>query len=151
MTMRRLRTLLRDARGSMAIETAIVAPVLAMLSIGGFEVSAIVARQTELQSAASEAEGIALAAKPDSAAKLQTLKNVIMASTGLDTANVTVTNTYRCGDSTLLVASETSCAAGEIAWTYVQIQMTDSYTPTWQSWGLGSTINYNITRRVMVG
>ena len=71
--MRGFRTLLRDARGSMAIETAIVAPVLAMLSVGGFEVSAMVARQTELQSAASEAEGIALAASPDDAGKLATL------------------------------------------------------------------------------
>ena len=149
--MRGLLTLLRDARGSMAIETAIVAPVLAMLSVGGFEVSAMVARQTELQSAASEAEGIALAAKPDDAAKLQTLKNVIMASTGLGTGNVTVTNTYRCGDSTVMVSSPTVCSTGEVAWTYVQIQLTDSYTPTWQSWGLGSTMNYNITRRVMIG
>ena len=149
--MRGLLTLLRDARGSMAIETAIVAPVLAMLSVGGFEVSAMVARQTELQSAASEAEGIALAAKPDDAAKLQTLKNVIMASTGLGTGNVTVTNTYRCGDSTVMVSSPTVCSTDEVAWTYVQIQLTDSYTPTWQSWGLGSTMNYNITRRVMIG
>jgi Flp pilus assembly protein TadG len=149
--MRRLFTLARDARGTMAIETAIVAPVLAMLSVGGFEVSAMVARQTELQSAAAEAEGIALAAKPDDAAKRTTLKNVIMASTGLGTGNVTVTNTYRCGDSTVMVASNTSCAAGQVAWTYVQIQLTDSYTPTWASWGFGSTMNYNITRRVMIG
>ena len=146
-----LRTLRRDARGTMAIETAIVAPVLAMLSVGGFEVSAMVARQTELQSASSEAESIALAAAPDDAAKRTTLKNVIMASTGLNTSQVTVTNTYRCGAATVLVATASSCATGTIVSTYVQIQLTDSYTPTWASWGLGSTMNYNITRRVMIG
>ena len=151
MTMRGFRTLLRDARGSMAIETAIVAPVLAMLSVGGFEVSAMVARQTELQSAASEAEGIALAASPDDAGKLATLKNVIVASTGLTTEKVSVTNAYRCGDAGVMVASATVCATGQTVWKYVQIQLTDSYTPTWASWGLGSTMNYNITRRVMIG
>jgi Flp pilus assembly protein TadG len=149
--MRRIRTLLGDARGSMAIETAIVAPVLAMLSVGGFEVSAIVARQTELQSASSEAESIALAAAPDDAAKRATLKNVIMASTGLSTSQVAVTNTYRCGAATILVASASSCTSGQVVSTYVQIQLTDSYTPTWASWGLGGTMNYNITRRVMIG
>lgn len=149
--MRRLRNLIRDASGTMAIETAIVAPVLAMLSVGGFEVSAMVARQTELQSASAEAEGIALAAAPDNSAELATLKNVIMASTGLGTSNVTVTNTYRCGTATILVASATTCASGEIVAKYVQIQLTDSYTPSWASWGFGQTMNYNVTRRVMIG
>lgn len=149
--MRLLGKLARDARGSMAIETAIVAPVLAMLSVGGFEFSAMVARQTELQSAASEAESIALAAKPDDAAKRSTLKNVIMASTGLGNGNVTVSNKYRCGDATVMVAAASACASGQTAWTYVQIQLTDTYTPSWASWGLGSPMNYNITRRVLIG
>lgn len=149
--MRRLRNLIRDARGSMAIETAIVAPVLAMLSVGGFEVSAMVARQSELQGAASEAESIALAAKPDDAGKRATLKNVIMASTGLTTSHVTVSNSYRCGDASVMVVSSTSCANGQVAWTYVTIQLTDTYTPSWTHWGFGAPMNYNITRQVMIG
>lgn len=134
----------------MAIETAIVAPVLAMLSVGGFEVSAIVARQNELQSAASEAESIALAAKPDTAEKLATLKSVIMSSTGLSSTEVTVSNRYRCGTAATLASAAASCASGTTVWTYVQITLSTSYTPTWQSWGLGDTINYNVTRRVMI-
>jgi Flp pilus assembly protein TadG len=57
-----LLSLRRDARGTMAIETAIVAPVLALMAIGSFEVGSMVSRQQELQSAASEAESIILAA-----------------------------------------------------------------------------------------
>ena len=45
----------RDATGAMAIETAIVAPVLVLMAFGSFQVSSMVARQTELQSAAAEA------------------------------------------------------------------------------------------------
>ena len=52
----------RDRRGTMAIETTIVAPVLALMAIGSFEVGSMVSRQQELQSAASEAESIILAA-----------------------------------------------------------------------------------------
>ena len=54
--------LLRCARGAFAIETALVAPLLALMSIGTFEVGTMVSRQQELQSAASEAESIILAA-----------------------------------------------------------------------------------------
>ena len=52
---RHLATLLRDTRGAMLIETAIVAPVLVLMSLGAFQVSTMVARQSELQSAVAEA------------------------------------------------------------------------------------------------
>ncbi|MCB2056947.1 MAG: pilus assembly protein, partial [Novosphingobium sp.] len=39
----------------MLVETAIVAPVLVLMSMGAFQVSQVVARQTELQGAAAEA------------------------------------------------------------------------------------------------
>ena len=60
----------RDARGSVAIETAIVAPVLVLLALGTFDVSQMVSRQDDLQSAAAEAEAIVQASPPkDSAAR----------------------------------------------------------------------------------
>jgi Flp pilus assembly protein TadG len=148
--MRAFGSLLRDARGSIAIETAIVAPVLAMLSVGGFEVSAMVAKQTELQSAASEAESIALASPPDDAAERATLKNVIAASTGLEADEVTVTERYRCGDAAAIVTSDTVCNNGVVVWKYVEITLATTYTPTWNSWGLGDPIDYNVVRRVMI-
>ena len=134
----------------MAIETAVVAPVLAMMIVGTFEVSSMIARQVELQSAASEAEAIALAAKPDTAAKLATLKNVIMTSTGLSAAHVTVTNKYRCSDAAVLVTTDTACGSGVAVWTYVDMGLTTTYTPTWTHWGFGQPVDYNVRRQVMI-
>jgi Flp pilus assembly protein TadG len=51
---RPLLKLLRDAVGTMAIETALIAPLLAMMALGVFEVSRIVSREQQLQSAANE-------------------------------------------------------------------------------------------------
>ncbi|OZA93393.1 MAG: hypothetical protein B7X57_05165 [Erythrobacter sp. 34-65-8] len=53
---RLLPAFLRDRRGSIAIETALVAPVLAVLALGSFEVGSLVSRQHELQTAAAEGE-----------------------------------------------------------------------------------------------
>jgi len=144
------KELYRDADGSIAIETAFVAPLLAMLSLGGFEVSAMVARQTELQSAASEAEAIALAASPDTAAERATVKSVIMASTGLEANEVAIAEKFRCSDAAVIVATETACEEDTTVWKYVEVTLSTTYTPTWQNWGFGQTINYNVVRRVMI-
>ena len=58
----RIARIRRNEDGSMAIETAFVAPILLVLALGGFEVSSMVARQTELQSAAAEAAAVVRAA-----------------------------------------------------------------------------------------
>ena len=141
--------LLRDTRGTMLIETAIVAPVLVLMSLGAFQVSTMVARQSELQSAAAEASAIALAAMPDTNAKRATLKSVIMASSGLPSNQVTVAQTHRCGTSSSFTNSN-SCGSGLKISTYVRIDLTDTYTPAWTSFGVGSPITYNVTRYVML-
>ena len=86
-TFKRLR---HDERGVFAVETAIVAPFLLLMSLGAFQISMLVARQTELQSALADAQAIALASDPDTAAERTVLQNVIMTSTGLPMENVTV-------------------------------------------------------------
>ena len=50
---RTLHRLARDERGAMLIETAIVAPTLVLMSLGAYQISGVVARQSELQSAAA--------------------------------------------------------------------------------------------------
>ena len=57
-----LTRLLSDRAGAMTIETALVAPILLTLSLGGVEAGSMVARQSELQSAAAEALNIVQAA-----------------------------------------------------------------------------------------
>lgn len=145
-----LRALRADTLGAAAIETAIAAPVLAALSVGGFEVSRAVARQTELQSAAGVAQSIALAAAPTTQAKIDTLKQVIVASTGLSADKVSISNSYRCGTAATLTLDKTTCAATDVVSTYVVMTLTDTYTPMWSKFGMGKPINYNITRRMQV-
>jgi len=145
------RSLLRDARGSMAIETAFVVPILVMLSVGAFEASSMVARQTELQTAADEAAQIALISPPNDANERVKLAEVIQASAGLTNQQVTVTRMFRCSTDAALVEDATDCDEGEPVTGYIQIDMTDSYDPIWTEIGIGSGIDYNVTRTVLVG
>ena len=144
-----LAALHRDERGAMLIETAFIAPVLVLMSLGAFQVSQVVARQTELQEAAAEAAGIALAAAPDTASERTVVKNVIVASTGLPAANVAVTEKFRCGTAVTYVDAASSCVGTKVA-NYVLIQIDDTYTPLWTQFGFGSALTFNIDRYVMV-
>ena len=143
----RIADLCHDQRGTMVIETAIVAPVLVLMSLGAFQVSTLVARQSELDSAAAEGAAIAIASPPNTAAKLNTLRDVIVVSTGLASGNVVVNAAYRCNSSTVYVTSAASCASGVIS-NYVKIYITDTYTPKWVQYGIGSAITFRVTRYV---
>ncbi|MFM5947968.1 MAG: TadE/TadG family type IV pilus assembly protein [Novosphingobium sp.] len=144
-----LARLQRDSDGAMVIETAIVAPVLVLMSLGAFQISTVIARQTELQNAAAEASAIALAAAPDTLAKRVTLKNVIQASTGLPSNKVIISEAFRCDSQTGYVNNATSCNSSNVVSRYVRIQLLDTYTPTWTRFGVGSAINFNEVRYVM--
>jgi Flp pilus assembly protein TadG len=144
-----LRRLLRDKRGTAAIETALVAPVLVLMSLGSFQVSTMVARQAELQSAIAEASAIALAAAPDTEEKRATLRSVIQTSSDLNANHVTVTAMYRCGTTTALVDVNTGCGTDKVS-NYVKIVLTDTYTPVWTSYGVGRPLNFSVTRYVLI-
>jgi Flp pilus assembly protein TadG len=139
-----------NADGTTVIETAIVAPVLVLMSIGSFEASQMFARSSELQTAAAEASAIALANTPDTAAERDTLKAIIVASTGLSANNVTVTAEYRCGSNTDYVTDSTTCGSSTVS-SFVKIYMTDTYTPAWTDFGIGGSVTYRMTRHVMMG
>lgn len=154
-----LARLRSDENGAMLVETALVTPVLVLMSLGAYQVSGIVARQTELESAAAEAAAIALASKPDTPTERTTLANVISASTGLPAATgtggtsgssqgVAVAEAYRCGSATTLISNKANCTTGQLS-SYVTITLTDTYTPPWAHYGVGSPINYEVTRQVM--
>lgn len=145
-----LARLARDERGAMLIETAFIAPVLILMSLGAFQVSQVVARQTELQEAAAQASSIAMAAAPDTAEKRTVVKNVIVASTGLAADKVTITEKFRCGTDTAFLDSASSCTFGVKVANYVLIQIDDTYTPVWARWGFGSALTFNVDRYVMV-
>ena len=142
-----LGLLQRDTRGAMVIETAIVAPVLLLMSLGAFQVSSVVARQSELDSAAAEGAAIAIASQPNTSAKRTALEQVIETSTGLTGSNVVVSEAYRCNSSTVYVTSASSCTSGVIS-NFLKIYLEDTYTPTWVEFGVGSPITYRVTRYV---
>jgi Flp pilus assembly protein TadG len=140
----------RCVRGAVLIETAFVAPILITMALGGFEISRIVSRQHELQTGASEAEGIVLAANQGATTDEPTLKSIIQASLGLRSDQVTIARRFRCGTDSTLVASSTSCGTGQVVSTYIRLTLTDSYTPAWTSFGVGSTLDFNVVRTVQV-
>jgi Flp pilus assembly protein TadG len=145
---------LRDhTRGTVVIETAIVAPVLILLALGSFDASRMVARQNELQSAAAEAEAIAQASVPTDSAARDELRDVLKASidpNGTDPDDdVTVVDIYRCGGDANYVTVN-NCANPDTVSTFVKITLTDTYTPQWTSFGIGSRVNYNIVRMVQI-
>ena len=142
-----LACLRRDQRGTMVIETAIVTPVLVLMSLGAFQVSTLVARQSELDSAAAEGAAIALASPPTTTAKLSTLQQVIVASTGLASNKVTVTAAYRCNSSTAYVTASSSCTSGVIS-NFAKIYITDTYSPVWVQFGIAHPITFRVTRYV---
>ena len=139
-----------NERGAVIIEAAIVAPVLALLGLGAFQVSQAVARQHELQTGADDAASMALAGWKNDLVQVAALKSVLKATLNLTDAQVTITNKYRCGTTAAYVDVKTACAAGSVVATYLRIALTDTYTPTWVQFGFGSPLNYNVTRTVVL-
>lgn len=146
----RLRSLPHDETGSMVIETAIVAPVLVMLALGGFEASRIVARQTELQTAMGEAASIARAAAPKTQSERNTVRDILRSSAGLQANEVTIREIYRCGTAATHVTDKTTCSSSEKVSTYVEIVLTETYTPRWVNYGIGEPVSYRLQRTVFI-
>ena len=143
-----LQCLLAREDGTALIETAVVAPVLIVLAIGGFETSAMVARQSELQSSAEQATEIALAVVPDTQAELNQVKAKLMASSGLSDARVTLQFKYRCAAGALTTTMP-SCSEDSLN-TYIAMHLSDEYQPVWTGWGFGKSFEYHVSRTVQI-
>lgn len=140
--------LIKDVSGAMAVETAVVAPVLVLLSLGAYQVSTMVARQSELQSAIGVAESVALATVPDTADEQTTLKQIVSTTTGLPLANITVTPAYRCNAADTLVTALNLCPAGAKVSYYLEVVVTDTYKPIWREFGVGSDVALRLERMI---
>jgi Flp pilus assembly protein TadG len=151
--MRSVAALLADQTGAMAIETAIIAPILIVLSLGGVEAGSMVARQSELQSAAAEALSIVQAKPPTTAASRTAIRDILKASTGItDNTKAKVEEIYRCGSTATFDDNgdeEHDCGTADYS-TYIKITLIDTYTPSWTALGVGATINYNVVRTVQI-
>ena len=138
-----------NADGSMALETAIITPVLAAMALGAFDVSMMVSREQHLQSAANEASEIILAAAGGSGISSNDLDTVLESSLQLQ-GKIALSMRYRCGTSTTISSTPPTCPTGHQMYSYVQVTVADSYTPLWTSFGVGNAINYSVTRTVQV-
>ncbi len=143
--------MLRQETGTMTIETAFIAPVLIVMAIGGFEVSTMVARQTELQAAMAEAAAVARANLPETAEERTTLRDIIKVSADLENSQVGVTPVWRCGTRTQYQTSEGGCTNGERTTAYVRIVVSDTYQPLWTEFGLGTPVTYRLERTILIG
>ena len=146
---RLVRGLLDDMAGVMAIETAVIAPVMVLFSLGAYQVSSLVARQGEIQSAMTLAESVALATEPDTGAKRDTLKGIVAASTGLPQSQIVVEAAYRCNASTTYVSLESTCLTGANVSRYLRVKITENYVPLWTEFGLGSAIALSAERYIL--
>lgn len=152
MSERMFKRLLREQAGTMAIETVLVAPVLALMALGVFQVGMLVSRQQELQSGASEAESIVLAAANGPGTDSTTIQNIVANSLHLKPSQVTLQQRYRCDNATTLVSDAASCPTGTSeTYRYILLTLTDTYTPLWAQYGVGSPFQYNVSRTIQVG
>lgn len=146
---RALKNAVRDERGTMVIETALIAPVLAALALGAFDVSMMASREQHVQSAANEATEIILAAAGGSGISSADLKAVLVSSLNLNANNVTLDTLYRCGTSNTTSTTAPSCT-GDQLYSYIKLTVTDTYSPMWTYFGVGHDINFNVVRTVQV-
>ena len=141
---------IRDNCGSMAIETALIAPLLAMLTLGSFEVGSMVARQHELQSAANEAETIVMATNLGATIDIADIEDILQESVDLKDSQISVERRYRCALANGRVKEKGSCGSADIIYEYIRVEINDSYDPTWTAWGVGKPIDYKVIRTVQV-
>ncbi|BEV00549.1 TadE/TadG family type IV pilus assembly protein [Novosphingobium olei] len=147
---RTLGHLTRSGDGSVVIEFAFLAPLLALLGLGTVDLTRMVARRTALQAALSESTQIVLAATPDNDAKITALKSVLSTTTGVSTANIAISTVYRCGVDTTFVSLPGYCSVtGEIG-KYLQISITDTFTPMWTQFGVGAPITSSMQRTIQL-
>ena len=149
--MHRLKTFLRDSEGAMVIETAFVLPILILLGLGGFEVSQMVARNTEMQTALAEATAITLAVTPDTQTDIDTIEDIVENSTGLAGDRVSFTKKFRCGEDDVLVTDETSCSTSTLVSEFLEINVTETYSPVWTEFGIGGDVEMGKTQMVQIG
>lgn len=145
------RSLRASQSGAVTLETAILLPVLMTLSIGGFEVSMIVARQSELQGAAAEAAAIVRASVPETEEQRTAIRDVVATSAGVASNKVSVVEVFRCENGDSYVTSAASCAEGTPASTYVQITIADVHKPLWTTFGIGNPLAFNVSRTILIG
>lgn len=143
--------LLKSERGAAVIELALVAPILAALTIGMVDLSNAYSRKLALEQGAQRAVEKIMQTTEESTVENTLSTEAICQVNGVNgdgtcktspitASNVTVTWRLECTDSGGTIATQTStdatafdaltCAAGTVRESrYVEVALTDKYTP----------------------
>ena len=158
-----------DDSGTTLIETAFIVPILATVALGGVEVSNIVKRQAELQNAISKSAEIIMAAAPENDDEVSAMLNGVaakmQAETGLTTTvlgynqdpNTTLTKVayvmrrYRCGNSNTFKKADNGCTDSTHARKFVVFYIRDQYSPVWNQFSIGNTMDYHVKKSIQIG
>jgi Flp pilus assembly protein TadG len=139
-----MRKLFRNERGAAIIELALVAPFLALMTIGIVDMSNAYNRKLGLEQGAQRAIEKIMQTTQDSTVDDTLKSEAVCQVNGTDadgacktspitTDNVTVTHTTECvdADGTVHVQADpdTDCLGTQRTRTYISVTVTDTYTP----------------------
>lgn len=149
MTLDLRRALRADDRGAAVIELALIAPVLGLMVIGIVDMSNAFSRKLALEQGAQRAierimqttanDTVENTLKSEVVCQVNGMTGTTCNTTPITTSNVTVTFRLDCTDASSNTTTQTntdpttfdtySCASGSTAAKYIQVQVTDKYTP----------------------
>ena len=123
---RPMRNLARNQRGSVIIELAFIAPILATMIVGIVDLSAAYGRKLVLEQAAQRAvEKIMQTTGEDTVD--DTIRNEAAAAAGIPVSQVTVAFTMTCAG--VVTNYATQCTDNTTEVRYIEISLWDTYTP----------------------
>lgn len=125
---RLLRTLRRDQDGAAIIELAIVAPVLATLTIGVIDMSNAFSRKLALEQATQRAIEKVMQTTGDVTVET-TISSEAASQANVPEEQVTVTHRMECDGIEMADYNADECADGEIEARYIMVTVTDGYDP----------------------
>ena len=140
------RKLARDQRGSVIIELAFIAPILATMIVGIVDLSAAYGRKLVLEQAAQRAvEKIMQTTGEDTVD--DTIRNEAAAAAGIPVSQVSVAFTMTCAGVSTNYATQCTDNSTEVR--YIEISLWDTYTPIIPATftGMNSDGTYTLTAK----
>ena len=126
MIRRFLKRLRRDDRGAAVIELALVAPILATMTVGVIDLSTAFSRKLALEQAAQR--GVEKVMQTTGELKVEdTMANEAATAAGVPVSQVTVTFTMSCAG--VSADPNTECADDSTEVRYTELSIWDTFTP----------------------
>lgn len=123
----KLRNPIRDERGAAVIELALIAPILALLTMGVIDVSQAFNRKLTLEQAAQRAIEKVMQTTGDTTPE-ETIKAEAAAQGYVDEDDVTVTYRLECNGE-VEADFDTECAPGEAEARWLMVTVAGTYEP----------------------